>query len=296
MVDPATVLADSPVPARVAEWCAGQRTGPVVGRERLEGGAVSICDRLSTATGRRLVLKQTTDPPADLYVREAEGLATLHTAGYLRTPVVHLVGADLLLLEDLGSAPVAEDAWTDLGRSLARQHREVTAPRFGWSGDNYLGRLEQHNLWTADGHEFFARHRMLRWLDTPGCSRALTAADRAAVERLAGRLPGLIPRQPASLLHGDLWHANVIGTPDGAAVIDPAVHFGWAEAELSMVWGCGGVPDGFWDAYRELNPLEPGWQDRLWLLNIREVLSMVAHFGDSRGSLVPLRAILTRFS
>ncbi len=38
-----------------------------------------------------------------------------------------------------------------------------------------------------------------------------------------------------SLLHGDLWSGNAITDSAGApAIIDPAVYYGWAEAELAM--------------------------------------------------------------
>ena len=76
---------------------------------------------------------------------------------------------------------------------------------------NYLGRLVQRNTWTDDGHAFFAEQRVLRYLDEPRSTEALTATDRSRVEHLAARLPALVPDQPASLLHGDLWWANVIG-------------------------------------------------------------------------------------
>jgi fructosamine-3-kinase len=47
-----------------------------------------------------------------------------------------------------------------------------------------LGRLRQVNTWNADGHEFFAEHRLLRYLTEPPAEQALTADDRHAVERL----------------------------------------------------------------------------------------------------------------
>lgn len=280
----------------VAAWCAVTGRGRVAGRAAVVGGAISRVERLVTTSGESLVLKWTDDAPPDLYRRETEGLAALASAGFLSTPEVHLVGDGFLLLADLGAAPVDGAGWAALGGRLAQQHLQATAPRFGWDIDNYLGRLVQRNPWTADGHAFFAEHRILRYLPTPGCEQALTAHDRSRIGRLAGRLPELVPTQPASLLHGDLWRANVVGTAAGPAVLDPAVHHGWAEAELSMVWGCGGVPDIFYAAYQEVRPLDAGWQERMSLLHIREVLSMIAHFADTRGSLRPLRAILDRFS
>jgi hypothetical protein len=36
-----------------------------------------------------------------------------------------------------------------------------------WHRDGNLGRLGQINTWTASGHEFFAEHRLLRYLHEP---------------------------------------------------------------------------------------------------------------------------------
>lgn len=90
-----------------------------------------------------------------------------------------------------GPVPSAEPPaadWAALGRGLARQHRRQ-APRFGYDTDNYLGQKPQRNPWTDDGHDFFATHRLLRYLTEPRSEQVLTAADRAAVGRIANRLP-----------------------------------------------------------------------------------------------------------
>ncbi|MEP7292193.1 MAG: fructosamine kinase family protein, partial [Chloroflexota bacterium] len=100
-----------------------------------------------------------------------------------------------------------------------------------------------------------------------------------------------------SLLHGDLWHANVIFNAQGAPVfIDPAVYYGWAEAELSMMRQYGVAPQAFYDAYTEVRPLDEGWWERLELLYIREYLSIIAHFGNRYAVVEKLRALLTKFA
>ena len=51
-----------------------------------------------------------------------------------------------------------------------------------------------------------------------------------------GRLPDLLPEEPPSRLHGDLWNGNVIWSLDGVArVIDPAAYGGHREADLAML-------------------------------------------------------------
>jgi fructosamine-3-kinase len=284
------------IPAAVIEYCHTAGLGEIDGVEVLKGGAVNLTRRLTTTSQAKLILKGSPDPAPDLYSCEALSLRTLRAA-HMRTPEVLAVGADFLLLKDLGSAPMNEASWEALGREIAHLHKHINE-QFGFEQDNYLGLLRQYNPWTDDGYEFFAKYRILRYLDVPLCEQTLGAEDRQKLGRLAARLPQLIPEQPASLLHGDLWYANVVMDAEGQpAVLDPAVYYGWAEAELSMVRQCGGVPMRFFEAYNEVNPLNEGWWDRLEILYVREILSMIAHFGDyGNVTLAKLRAVLDKFA
>jgi fructosamine-3-kinase len=54
-----------------------------------------------------------------------------------------------------------------LRASLREVGRAVISDRLGWPADGWLGRLRQVNTWNADGHEFFAEHRLLRYLTEP---------------------------------------------------------------------------------------------------------------------------------
>jgi fructosamine-3-kinase len=284
------------IPAAVIEYCHTAGLGAIAAAEVLTGGAANLTRRLTTTSQATLILKGSENPPADLYTCEALSLRTLRAA-HLHTPEVLAVGADFLLLKDLGSRPMDDASWEALGRAIAQVHKHINE-QFGFEQDNYLGLLRQYNPWTDDGYEFFAKYRILRYLDVPLCEQTLTAEDRQRLERLAARLPQLIPEQPASLLHGDLWYANVVMDAEGQpAVLDPAVYYGWAEAELSMVRQCGGVPMRFFEAYNEVNPLNDGWWDRLEILYVREILSMIAHFGDyGNVTLAKLRAVLDKFA
>ncbi|GFZ77266.1 fructosamine kinase family protein [Nesterenkonia alkaliphila] len=85
---------------------------------------------------------------------------------------------------------------------------------------------------------------------------------RAARDRIAaGDFDG---SEPASLLHGDLWSGNVLWSPQGAVLIDPAAHAGHRESDLAMLQ-LFGLPhlDTVLEPYQETAPLEPGWQDRV---------------------------------
>jgi fructosamine-3-kinase len=99
------------------------------------------------------------------------------------------------------------------------------------------------------------------------------------------------------LNHGDLWHGNLLSTEDGEpAFIDPAMSWTWAESDLSMAYCSGGIPPSFFDAYHEIHPAEPGWEQRMELLNLRELLSVIAHFGPVEDYVARIRGVLKHFA
>ncbi len=256
---------------------------------------ISLTRRIVTEK-TSFVIKQCPNPPPHLYQRESEGLKALGVEGGPRIPQVLRVSDEYLLLEDLGKNEPGPGFWAKFGQQVALMH-QVTRPKYGFDHDNYLGLQLMDNTWSDDGWEFFARTRVLRFLGEPLCEEFLTTQDRSRVERLAAQLPSLIPFQPPSLIHGDLWTSNMLVAPDGSpAVIDPATYFGWPEAELSMTCAYDGVGPEFFDAYREINPLESGWQSRFEILGIREMLSMIAHTGNEYGTVQALRAVLEKYA
>jgi fructosamine-3-kinase len=269
----------------------------VADAEPLTGGAANDVWRLTLADGTRLVLKGSAGVPPDLYVREAEGLRALRDQGGLLTPRVVEVSSVHLLIEAMEPAlPDSAGFWESAGRAVAGLH-SVRGDRFGWDADGWLGRLPQENAWTANGHEFFAVRRILRYVREPKVRGALRPGDLAGLERICDRLPTLLPAAPGVLNHGDLYRGNIVCTSDGEpAFIDPAVCWMWAEADLSMTYGVDRPPQRFFDAYQEICPLEDGWQDRMPLLHLRELLSVVAHFGAVADCVPKIQDVVRRFS
>jgi fructosamine-3-kinase len=256
--------------------------------EPLSGGSQADVWLITRTDGSRVVAKTLPDVPGagDMLQLEADGLTVLRETGGLLTPRVLSVSPRSLVLEAMSACTVAAaDDWADFARALAAMHARTGHDLFGWPRDGYLGKLRQVNTWTADGHEFFAEHRLLRYLPEPATQAALNAADRRALERLCDRLREVVPPMPAVLVHGDLWSGNLLSARDGRiAVIDPAVCYAWAEIDVSMLW-CESRPAQsrrFFEVYRELNPSPSGWDDwleRMPVLHLRERLSVLAQFG-----------------
>lgn len=271
----------------------------VVAVESATGGLAASAGIARRGDGSSVFVKAFLDgQPNDALVAEAEGLAALRALGGVATPEVVLATPDLLVLEVLRPRPTDVTFWKRLAHELAQLHTATVHPRFGWSHDGWLGRRRQVNTWQDDGFEFFARHRLLRWLDEPRVRDALDAPDRAALERLCSLLPELLPTRPACLTHGDLWMQNVLATADGRpALIDPAVSYTWAEVDLAHLWTTVPPPEasGFFDLYAELTGLDAGWRDRMPILQLRQHLAVIAQFDPDWGAADLVRATLAPF-
>ncbi len=273
------------------------RAGGIASVRRLPGGYVADVWDVGYQDGTRVIGKTVTCAPAGLFRAEADGLAALRVTRHVDTPAVFAATDRMLLLEALAPRDDSEASWEAFAHDLAALHRGTAHEMFGWVSDGYLGRVVQQNPWTVDGHAFFAQHRVLRYLEEPLVQQELTRADRRAVERFCDRLTEIIPVMPAVLTHGDLWSGNLLSRDGRIAVIDPAVSFTWAEVDVSMLLCCQrpAVSDRFFDVYQELNPSPPGWAERMPFLHVRELLSAMAHMGDTDGAVRRLRGILSPF-
>lgn len=282
------------VPDAVREWCRAQGLGEITGLQPVSGGCINNGARLTTSSGASLFLKQNANAPPDMFSCEAAGLQALADGAGPRVPEPHLHGASFLLTEDLQPAPQAPDYWSAFGVQLAELHQRQSQ-RFGFDHNNYLGSTPQPNEWTEDGHEFFREQRLDYQAELAERRGLLSPDDRRSVARLCERLPELVPAQPASLLHGDLWSGNAISDSAGApAIIDPAAHYGWPEAELGMTRLFGGFPPEFYQSYETAAALEPGWRERLPVYNLYHLLNHLNLFG--RSYLAQVQTILRRFA
>jgi protein-ribulosamine 3-kinase len=249
--------------------------------------------RLVGDDGTRIVVKRRHAAPRGFYAMEAHGLALLRATGTLRIPAVHAVSDDALVVEDLGSGSPDASAWERAGRGLSRLHR-CTSTQFGLDRPGWCGDSEQANTPMSDGWRFFAECRLLPQGRRARDARLLAASDVRALERLCSDLRARIPEQPPSLVHGDLWRANLHACEDGElALIDAAaVHFGWAEADLAMLTLFGEPPAALFEAYQAAAGIDAGWRRRAPIYNLYHLLNHLNLFGA--GYLQGVREVLRR--
>ena len=258
----------------------------------LAGGSINQVYRL-TINNEYYCLKRNDHAPADFFLSEQLGLEALSESCAVKVPNVVKQGPNFLLLQWIDSSSSSISFSEQLGRELAALHK-IHRDSFGFDRDNYCGETPQSNTLCDSGYDFFARHRIQHQADLAVGKGLLSKSDLTLIESIGRRLDQFIPEQPASLLHGDLWNGNVIFSASGPVLIDPAVYYGWAEADLAMTRLFGGFDAAFYDSYREVNPVEPGFEERVPLYNLYHLLNHLNLFGS--GWYPSVTQVVRRFS
>lgn len=284
----------SAVPDEVRKWLIERGYGRINKVRSVGGGCINQGMTLETENDGSFFLKRNDNAPPDMFKAEALGLEKLTVEGGPYIPGVYTFSSRYLLLENLHPRPPHAGYWEMLGDRLAVLHLH-TAECFGFDQDNYIGSTPQPNSWIENGPRFFAEERLLFQARMAADRRLLPREDVRRIETIARRLSEWIPLQPASLLHGDLWRGNVITNARGEpALIDPAAHYGWAEAELAMTDLFGSFPSAFYLAYQNRRPLEHGFRDRYPIYNLYHLINHLNLFGSSY--LAPVRSILKKYT
>lgn len=260
----------------------------VIETQLLSGGDINVAAQVFSSEGVFFIKWNTLSPPssgeASLFESEVQGLELLRQTDAFFIPQVIGCGQYMdkayLILEYIDSAPASARYWEELGQSLAELHSH-TQPKFGLHFQNYIGILPQDNTPNDNGIDFFFEKRLL-----PQAGMALYKGliDKSIYDKffhLRKQLPNLLPNERPALLHGDLWSGNVMCTEAGRpALIDPAVYYGYREAEVAFTKLFGGFEQQFYNAYEEAFPLEDGFAERVPIYNLYPLLVHVNLFGS----------------
>lgn len=266
----------------------------VLHTDRLSGGDINKAYGLHLANGSHIFMKANAKENAAFFTAEAAGLGAIARTGAIGTPKILCTGTDdgeqagysFLLLEFVESAAKRADYWQTFGRELAELHQADTSEfvkggKFGFLADNFIGASAQKNTAHKSWVSFFREERLLPQFRA--AASHFDEGERKQFAKLLDHLDDFLiePGKP-SLLHGDLWGGNAICGSDGKAwLIDPATYIGHAEADIAMTELFGGFPREFYSAYREVNPLEAGYEERRDLYNLYHLLNHLNMFGRS---------------
>lgn len=250
------------------------------------GGDVSEAFDLTLSDGQRIFLKTHPLAPPGLFQAEALGLEWLRNAKSLRVPRVLATGESpcaFLALEHLASAAPQKPFDEVLGHGLAAMHQRTPEfEGFGFPEDNFIAVLPQNNISCATWVEFYVERRLRLQATAALRGHRMPAGWTNRFERLYGALPGFVPEEPPSRLHGDLWGGNLLVGPEGEpCLVDPAVYAGHREVDLAMMKLFGGFSSTVFDAYHEAFPLTDGFRERVLLYQLYPLLVHLNLFGGS---------------
>jgi fructosamine-3-kinase len=252
----------------------------VVRSRTLAGGMMGDVVRMTFESGPPLVVKSA---GADAHLRvEADMLRHLRGVDVVPVPEVIHAEEDLLIMEYVEGDHLRPEAEAHCGSLLAKLH-DVTGEAHGFGGVTLNGRVILESPWTSSWVEFFATHRLQFSLKLADAHRPLPPELRYDVYAVLDRIPELLrePERP-SLLHGDLWAANVLSQGETVTVfLDPSVCYGDPEFELAYVDAWHSFGEGFWSAYTASHPIDEGFRRvRRHVYALYPLLMHVYYFGD----------------
>jgi len=255
---------------------------PILELFPVSGGCISEAWQVRT-TEETVFVKLSKGLLPGMLSAEAQGLHELAKSGAIRVPEVIRLTEDFLVLEFIPTAiNPPSDFWSKLGRQLANLHA-YSQKIPGFHQDNFIGRSTQKNHCTTNWKEFFWQSRLLpQW--EMAMQRGIPSTTKLLWQQLESLWPAPLEGSSAqaSLLHGDLWSGNVLVSNNGEpVVIDPAVYYGDAEADLSLTYLFGGFSAAFYQAYHEIRPKSEGFARRQKVYQLYHLLNHFNLFGKS---------------
>jgi fructosamine-3-kinase len=258
---------------------------PVEGIRSAMGGSINESCLVTLSDGRELFIKtHRHDTIPGMYASEFRALELLSAPGTLDVPKPLYCDDDYLIMEAFRTGVPGPDWEEQMGRGLALLHQATSQSRFGFECNNYLGTTLQINDWQDDWVVFWRDQRLayqfsLLKNSLPGDDPLLLAGEKL-LDRLDTLLDG--EKEPAVLLHGDLWSGNAAANAEGKPVIfDPASYYGHREAEIGMMRLFGGFGPRCEAAYEEVCPFQVGHDRRISIYRLYHQLNHLNLFGHS---------------
>ncbi|NWJ52711.1 MAG: fructosamine kinase family protein [Bacteroidetes bacterium] len=261
-----------------------QQDTELISYEPCGGGSINEAYVLHTTTGNFFIKLNNSIQYPEMFLLEAEGLNLLSSQNIIKTPNVIAFNTTtdtaFIILEYIKEVTKSSDFWFDFGLRLASLHK-TSSNLFGLEKTNYIGSIkqcnDQYNTWT----DFFAICR-IEYLFKQATNKGLLSLNlHKSIDKLFQLLDEIFQKEPASLVHGDLWSGNfMINTDEQPVLIDPAVYFGHREMDIAMSRLFGGFNQTFYEAYTEAYPLDNGWMERVDICNLYPLLVHVLLFGQ----------------
>jgi len=206
------------------------------------------------------------------YNQEHFSLDKLRNTEIIAIPKVESIIIDQesagLLLEWIERKIPNQEELELFGTQIARLHK-TNHENYGWPQDNYISILDQHNDWTETWTSFYIEQRITPLLEKGIDSNLFPKSLAKQLSTIAKHVELEVPNEQPSLIHGDLWGGNFIISKDGTPyLIDPSCYYGHREMDIAMSLLFGSFGRHFYSAYQNEYPLQPGFEERLPLLQL----------------------------
>jgi fructosamine-3-kinase len=247
------------------------------------GGEISETYCVETASGRYFLKTNKASFAREMFNAERDGLQALANAGAIAVP--SLFSVDLtedqpfLLMDFIESKSPDDDDFKRLGTQLAELHRH-TQLAFGYLMDNFISRLPQRNHLHAGWAEFYWHERIFPQLQRAHNAGLIEPQMIPKEEEALSLFRETFGDAKPSLLHGDLWGGNYLIATDGTPyLIDPAVYYGYAMADIAMTRLFSGFSNAFYDAYHRVIPKPLHYTEQIELCQLYYLLVHLNLFG-----------------
>lgn len=232
------------------------------------------------------------EAPAGFYEYEAAGLEWLAVDDGVPVAPVLDVTPGKITVPKYEVVDPSRDAAFEFGANLAHTHAAGAgwfgAPPAGWESHGYVGHLPLP-MAQADPlvsfAEYFVSMRLEPYVRQATDEELLSPDDTTHMRRFMDNLVDaeiFDGHHSVSRIHGDLWSGNIVWTPAGAVLIDPAAHGGHREADLAMLQLFGfRFFDQVLGGYMAVSPLDENWETRFLVHQLHPLLVHTVFFGAS---------------
>lgn len=269
----------------------------IVSYQALTGGSISKAYLIKSAN-KSFFLKVNSGTNALLmFQNEKVALDTIKQSKTIEVPQVFLVDKinknAFILMEYIESKSATDLDMISLGKNLASLH-QYKGNTFGFKSDNFIGSLPQSNKSSDDWASFYWNERIKPQLQLAHTNKYIKESEFPDKAHALHLFQETFDDVTPSLIHGDLWGGNYLIRNDGTPyLIDPAVYFGHAMVDIAMTKLFGGFSTKFYEAYHQIIPRSPFYEEQIKLYQLYYLLVHLNLFGYSYRS--DVIAILKQF-
>lgn len=231
------------------------------------------------------VVKLSTAPDYHFQV-EATSLDYLRRHSQMKVPKVYflrragdLLEYHILVLERLPGVNLEQVTLTlQQRRDIDYQLADILTELHSHHNDTY-GLIDKYESWIDEFNE-----QISRWFDEG--RRLLTPRSLELIPPLLNAMPqALQPSGEPTLVHGDIWSANIIINKQAdrwtvSGLIDPATQYADVEYELAYLQVFDTVTDAFFERYYQTYLLRTGYEIRRQFYWLNTMLLHVVCFGS----------------